>query len=103
MNGIHRIGIPYRSTIIVDMHRAQEKGHGTSLRRHTMTSILKRDDQMAIPPSRSLVHVLSAVARQPLKPILADFRKAEEVFYHRGTEGTETGREDFSVSSVPLW
>jgi hypothetical protein len=39
-----------------------KKGHGTSLRRHTMTSILKRDDQMVIPPSRSLVPVLSAIA-----------------------------------------
>ena len=49
---------------------AQKKGHGTSVRRHTMTSILKRDDQMVIPPSRSLVQVLSAVARSSLKPIL---------------------------------
>jgi len=29
-----------------------KKGHGTSLRRHTMTSILKRDDSETIPPSR---------------------------------------------------
>jgi hypothetical protein len=44
-----------------------EKGHGTSIRRHTMTSILKRDDQMVIPPSRSLVHVVSAVAERWLE------------------------------------
>jgi hypothetical protein len=52
-----------------------------------MTSILKRDDQMAIPPSRSLVHVVSAVARPPLKPILADFR--ETCFTTENTESTE--------------
>lgn len=53
----------------------QKKGHGTSFRRHTMTSILKRDHQLAIPPSRSLVLVLSAVRRRPLEPILADFQR----------------------------
>ena len=102
MNGINRIGIPYRSTNIVDMRRAAKKGHGTSLRRHTMTSILKRDDLMAIPPSRSLVHVLSAMARPPLKPILADFRQVKgSALPQSHREHREKHAEsDFSVSSV---
>src|SRR5688572_18912164 len=37
-----------------------KKGHGTSLRRHTMTSILKRVDQTVFPPSRFVLQVVSA-------------------------------------------
>ena len=50
-----------------------KKGHGMSLRRHTMTSILKRDDLLVIPPSRSLVPFVSVATRPPLKPILPNF------------------------------
>lgn len=44
-----------------------------SLRRHTMTFILKRDCLLAIPPSRSFVLMVSAARGSSLKPILWNF------------------------------
>ena len=41
-----------------------------------MTSILKRDDQMVIPPSRSLVQVVSAFPCPSLKPIFRHFLRS---------------------------
>jgi hypothetical protein len=68
-----------------------------------MTSILKRDDQMAIPPSRSLVLGVSATATASLKPILPDFRiPAVLQLAGRGRKGwqSESGRGTFLA--IPL-
>lgn len=51
--------VPYR--------RAQKKGHGSSFRRSTMTSILKRDT-LSRPPGRVVLNV-SALPGVGLKPI----------------------------------
>jgi hypothetical protein len=57
----------------VPMAQRNKKGHGTSLRRHTMTSVLKRDDRVVIPPSRFLQSFISATGSMRLQPNLPFF------------------------------
>jgi hypothetical protein len=65
---------PTRARSPAAIVQRNKKGHGTSLRRHTMTSVLKRDDRVVIPPSRFLHSSLSATGSVLLQPNLPLFR-----------------------------
>ena len=55
----------------------EKKGHGTSLRRHAMASILKRDDPKAVPPSR--------------------FHRTGSIGQHAGRTGADSGKKTGSL------
>lgn len=77
---------------------AQQKGHGRSIRRMAMTSILKRDRPMAIPPSRraciqDIVKAISATRTDPARRrrIVWPFAKSGRGNRHNRRGLTEVG------------